>query len=363
MAGKTKSALEAEVVDLLAQVATANTQISSLTSANARLTADNTALVGNVEALTRSQSDLTNRLKLLESSVDVATDGHINAGRQYDELNAQVNALRTAFKALEAQGQAQQREARTWAQRSAPRTGTASGTTTASQAPPPTTNTTQRGQQRAPHQPRQHQHQPSDTVTGKFMVFADAKVPPNEVQEMIAHYLGYSTSSIQSVQKLMSPAAAASVAAAAAAATAAEAATAAAAAAAAAPSTSAAPASATPNAPSAPAPTPPRVVNVPFVITTTKHIADQAVKGNLRQLLQEQQIKMYVDDYLTREEQQERKRREPERLQLKADGLKVAWHGTTLVKRVAVDGNKGAWVVVPAPPPQDAAEIPATAST
>jgi hypothetical protein len=344
--------------------------IEALTTENARLTADNAALGAKVEQLTTDNAalgtkveDVTRRLQLLESSANVHADGYINADTKFKALDTENKALRDAMKALEASvkaqlAQQQLRGERTWAQRSAGNAGT--GTGMAPAEAPPTTNTAMlRGHQRAHHQQQQqHQPLPSDTVTAKFVAYASADIAPSEVHEKLAHTLGYSTSSILSVQKLMTPAARAALAAAAAS-------TPSAAAAAAAPpttpSTSAAPTpSPVPNTPAAPAPR--RMVNVPFVITTTKQIVDQALKGNLRQLLQEQQIHMYVDDYLTKEEQQERKRREPERLQLKAEGIKTAWRKDALVKRVVVEG-KGAWVVVPAPPPQAAADIPATAST
>lgn len=333
-------------------------QINTLTTENTRLTADNAALVGKVEAF---RTEFNDRLKPIEASLNVATEGHISADDKFARQEVEIKALKATLKEL---GQRTERTERALgAERSAgPGSGRASGTGSGRASglgtappPPPATSTLQRVHPRPQQQQTgQHQHRPSDTVTAKFVVFADADRTPDEVQGVIAHNLGYSTTSLQSVQKLMSPAAASVAATAAAAAAAAAAATAARA------STSATPTSPAPNDHAAPAP--PRMARVAFVITTTKHIADQAVKGNLRQLLQEQRIGMYVDDHLTKEEQQERKRREPQRLQLKAEGIKVAWRKDALVKRVDNDGQ-GAWVVVPPPPPAPAAAADALTPT
>ena len=49
-------------------------QISTLTTENTRLTADNTALVGKVEAF---RAEFNDRLKPIEATLNVATEGHI----------------------------------------------------------------------------------------------------------------------------------------------------------------------------------------------------------------------------------------------------------------------------------------------
>jgi hypothetical protein len=96
------------------------------------------------------------------------------------------------------------------------------------------------------------------------------------------------------------------------------------------------------------------------VFTTTSDLAVLAVKGpGLRDILKALPTQMWVDDYLTREQQLERKRREPERKQLKAAGVRVGWRGAALWMLVKI-GDKDVWKIVPAAPAAPAA--PATAA-
>jgi hypothetical protein len=90
-----------------------------------------------------------------------------------------------------------------------------------------------------------------------------------------------------------------------------------------------------------------RIPMAVFVFSTSKYVADKAVKGDLRQKLRDGNIPMYVDDYLNREEQEERKKRVEEKLQLKKDGVKVAWRKAALWRLDTVD-DKSTWSLVPA---------------
>jgi hypothetical protein len=87
-----------------------------------------------------------------------------------------------------------------------------------------------------------------------------------------------------------------------------------------------------------------------YIISTSRHLAVLAVKGGMRKILKANDTNMFVDDYLSREEQLERKRREPERAKLKADGLTVGWRGAQLWMVVKQDGERDVWRIVPAAP-------------
>lgn len=163
--------------------------------------------------------------------------------------------------------------------------------------------------------------------TARFVIRAVASTTSNTVQETLADCMGINTSAILLVQKIM-PKAASN---------------------AAAPSTSAAGA-----APAAPTP------QATFIITASTYVADKAVKGDLRKQLRERNIPMYVDDYLTREEQLERKRRLPEKQALKAAGTTVAWRKASLWELVKV-GDEDIWRLVPAPAAAPAGGAPETA--
>ena len=91
-----------------------------------------------------------------------------------------------------------------------------------------------------------------------------------------------------------------------------------------------------------------RTRNAVFVCSTSKFIADQAIKGNLRKLLRDSGINIYIDDYLTGAEQRERKARLREKKDMKAAGTTVAWRRATLWKLVT-NGDSSEWRIVPAP--------------
>jgi hypothetical protein len=155
----------------------------------------------------------------------------------------------------------------------------------------------------------------SEQNTARFVVRAEASSTSNAVQAALADCMGINTSAILLVQKIvlknhMQAAG---------------------------PSTSAAG-----GLPPALAP------QVTFIITTSAFVADKAVKGDLRKQLRARGVPMYVDDYLTRDEQQERTRRLQEKKDLKAGGITVAWRRATLWKLVS-EGDKDIWQLVPAP--------------
>jgi hypothetical protein len=151
--------------------------------------------------------------------------------------------------------------------------------------------------------------------TARFVVRAEASSTSDAVQAALADCMGINTSAILLVQKIVPKSHMQ----------------------AAGPSTSA--------AGGLPPALPPQVT---FIITTSAFVADKAVKGDLRKQLRARGVPMYVDDYLTREEQQERTRRLQEKKDLKAGGITVAWRKATLWKLVS-EGDKDVWQLVPAP--------------
>jgi hypothetical protein len=177
-------------------------------------------------------------------------------------------------------------------------------------------------------QPRRQQQravEPEDTA--RFVVYAPPDKSPDEVLSVVVDNMGLNRDAIRHVHKIPPRASSQPN-----------------------PATNAVASSSDPAVP------PPRVANAVFVFTTSTYVADKAVKGgDLRKQLRELQQNIYIDDYLTKEEKEERKRRAGEKQQLKDAGVTAAWRRAALWMLEKVDGNKDVWKIV------DAQQTPAAA--
>ena len=181
-------------------------------------------------------------------------------------------------------------------------------------------NQQQQEQQQPWQQARQRtQARPADE-THKFVVYAAASKTSDEVMSVVADTMGINHGAFKHVEKIKPRGA---------------------------PQPAApAPANAAPSSSTAgTAALPERPPNAVFVFTTSKYVADQAIKGTLRQRLREGQVDIFIDDYLTREEKEERKRRAGEKRQLKEAGVKAAWRRATLWMLESVEG-RDVWKLV-----------------
>jgi hypothetical protein len=333
----TKNELEAQVASLHATIAEKDAKIAEMDA--------------QVASLTAERDGLSARVVNLETTVETVSTGHFDSDRRIKELAANATkfqaTMETQIASLEALVRGQRGGQRTWAERTDTTSADARAIARTGRAPSAPTTTTQPAEDSA--QPRtqgRHQHhhpQPNITpniATGKFVTHASDELTPDEMHVKVADAMGCNKAAIHSVRKLSPtrpilppPLASAS--------------------AAAAPSSSA---NALP---------PPAVVvaatNAVFIFTTTSELAVLAVKGGLRKILRALDTPMWVDDYLSKEQQQERKRREPEWRALKDEGVGVGWRGAALWKVVKV-GERDVWKIVPATPAAAAAQAAAPAA-
>jgi hypothetical protein len=295
--------------------------------------ADAELAIANAEITRLKALNVTYEAELVElrKSVEAVATGHFDTDKKVTRIETELRAELKRF--TDEMQETLRKQRATWAETATAHRAPASAATRSAPEGAATTNSAPRSPERHHQHSGQQQHRTRDAFDASFVTFADSKLSADDVVGVIANTMGVNTGSF-SVQKLSSAAAKE------------------AAAEQAAPTTS------------APAP-PPRVVNVPFIFRTTKYIAEQAVKGSLRRTLKEKEIRMFIDDHLTREQQQERKRREGQRRQLKDAGVTVAWRQAALVKWDESIGDKGAWAEVPPAPPSPAAaaQIPATVPT
>jgi hypothetical protein len=331
MAPKTKPQLEEENAALTAQVNSLQQQLGTVTAELGTVTAERNGLQAR---LVNIEADAVK----LKASMETVSTGHFDSYRRITEHEAATAAKIASLEALVLRGPRE----RTWAERAE----TASAD--ARRAPAVGTTTTQPESQAAQQRPQgrqlQHQHnhqhhqqQPQPGVaTGKFVVHAPKNLTPDQALITVAAGLGCNTAAIHSVQKL-SPITRS----------------------AAAPAPPA-PAAAAPSTSAGALPPPPAPTNAVFVFTTTSDLAVLAVKGGLRETLKALPTPMWVDDHLTREEQLERKRREPERKQLRAAGVSTGWRKAALWMVVKI-GDKDVWRIVPAAPAAAAAAAPPAA--
>lgn len=317
----------------------------------ADLEAENAELRERVASITAERDGFSARVVILEAeaasfkaTLETVSTGHFESDRRLKALAASQTEFQETTRASIASLEALIRQTgqRTWAEHAnaAARTGRAPAPAAPSAAttrPPP--GTQPRTMPEGRHMRNQQHHQPQPYVaTGKFVMHAPNDITPDQALAKVTEALGCNTTAIHSVRKL-SPTRPATLSATAAAA---------------APSTSA----------NAPLP-PPAAANAVFIFTTTSDLAVLAVKGGLRKILRAQETNMFIDDYLDREQQIERKRREPERKALKDAGVVVAWRGDQLWMVVKDDG-RDAWRIVPAAPllpAPPAAPVSQTAAT
>jgi hypothetical protein len=301
-AGKRKSATELELE-------TAHARITTLLAENAGLRTEN--------------ANLKERLSDLERNMNTVTDGHIESDKKFEQqarvnaaMDASLTELKTGMARLVRQMDAGPAPRGAWG--NAP--GHHSPATTVAHAPYPRLP--------APHQPQRH----TSDDNHKVVFYASPDNSADDMLTKVTDIMGVNRSAIHHVQKIQ-------------------------------------PGSATRQAPVDAAPSTsaaggsssgPQTRNVPanavFVFSTSKYIADQAIKGNLRKLLREKNMAIYVDDYLSREEKEERRKRAEERQHLKAAGVKAAWRRATLWQLVK-EGENEVWKLVPAP------TTPATTAT
>jgi hypothetical protein len=200
-----------------------------------------------------------------------------------------------------------------------------SQSTAATRTPaPPYLAATRAGGQGPPQRPappvaRQPPRTEPQQGTDRFVVRAPVSNTPDEVLATLADRMGVNKSALGLVQKLMPR------------------------------PSSQPPPPAIASSSTVPAP-PPTTPHATFIVTTSAFIVDKAVKGDLRKQLRDRNIPMYVDDYLTKEQQQERNSRLQEKKDLKAAGTTVAWRKATLWKLIK-EGDKDVWQLVPAPAP------------
>jgi hypothetical protein len=272
--------------------------------------------------LQKINDDLRAKFSDLQSTVNTVSEGHMaqadhNAKQdrvtarmaaQFDEMAKQIEKLQQSVLRTNVPDRA--------GPSSSVFAHTARPAPSQAQGQQPNRRSSQQQQQLQQPQLLQPQLQKQHAEIHEFVIYAKQGNTPNTVLEVISEKLGFNTGVFSSVQKIAaapSPAAAAV-----------------------APDAAEGEAARSPN-------------DVYVFRTTNKFVADQAVKGNLRKRLRESDIPMYVDDYLTKEERLQRKARLHEKMELKANGVKVAWRRAALWKMVS-DGHTDTWeVVVPAP--------------
>jgi hypothetical protein len=337
MAGKSKAVLEADIVELNAQIATLIAERDGARAERDGARAERDEFSARVVMLEANAANI-------KTTLDTISTGHFESDRAIKALEATQAEFKAFIGAELASLQALFRQ-RTWAEQAS--SGAPSGRLNAPAPPTPSPSAATalqprtRGEMPLQNHPLRHQQPQPSVAIGKFVLHAPNSLTPDQAHDKVAHALGCNTAAIHSVRKL-SPTR--------------PAAPSAPAPAAAAPSTSAAGAMPLPAAP-----------NAVFIFTTTSDLAVLAVKGGLRKILRAQETNMFIDDCLTREQLQERKRREPERKALKDAGVAVGWRGAQLWKVVKV-GDSDAWRIVPAAPllpapPAAVAHVPHDAST
>ena len=84
-----------------------------------------------------------------------------------------------------------------------------------------------------------------------------------------------------------------------------------------------------------------------WTITASSKAAVQGIlSGRTRWALKQAGLPLYVDDYLSPQQRQQRKRLEPLRQRLRGQGVKTRWAAAALQKRVQNEQGSWAWQVV-----------------
>ena len=84
-----------------------------------------------------------------------------------------------------------------------------------------------------------------------------------------------------------------------------------------------------------------------WTITASSKAAVQGIlNGRTRWALKQAGLPLYVDDYLSPQQRQQRKRLEPLRQRLRGQGVKTRWAAAALQKRVQNEQGSWAWQVV-----------------
>jgi hypothetical protein len=283
----------------------------------ATIEAENVELKSKVAALEQelatekaSKATLVAELQEIKTTLETVANGHMTSERRFTDIEKQLTAVAALQRQPEQRAAAAAANPYLAATRAAPARQPA------------------HGHQPAPPHARQPRRQEPHADVAKFAVYAALDTSCDEVANTVIKELGINTAAIHHVEKIM-------------------------------PRTASQPAAADPStsAQAAPARTP----NAVFLVTTSQYVADKAVKGDLRQKLRDNNIPMFIDDWLNREEQEERKKRVEEKKQLKADGVKAAWRRAELWKLVTM-ADKSVWQLVPAPAAMGAAAVGAAGS-
>jgi hypothetical protein len=270
--------------------------------------ADLPAAVAEIARLRHENAGLLAELTAMKATMETISDGHIKQGEVNRRMESKQASVAAQVHEMEKMVEKLQQAATLAQLSSIPACDRAGPSNAAARAPrqAPAQSQTHPSHQRGPPQ---HSQQQQQVGTHSFVVYVKKGSTPDTVLQVIAEKLGFN-SAMFTVQKI-----------------------------------AAGPAATQRAAAEGEVSYEPNDV---FIFRTSKFVADKALKGGLRQQLRDDNIPMYVDDNLDREERQLRKARVQEKMDLKATGIKVAWRKATLWKLV-VAGDTSTWEMVPAP--------------